>query len=70
MSVRSPDSNLVTADQQRGVLMPFKTIHKCGFQRIALVRGLDYDCKLGGNFIGGLRLRRSCSASATSCYRC
>lgn len=53
MSVRSPDSNLVTADQQRGVLMALKTIHEYGYQRIGLVTGRDYDSRLGGNFIGG-----------------
>jgi DNA-binding LacI/PurR family transcriptional regulator len=53
MSVRIPDSNLVTADQQRGVLMAFKTIHEYGYERISLVTGRDYDSRLGGNFIGG-----------------
>jgi LacI family transcriptional regulator len=54
MSVRKPDSNLVTADQQRAVLMAFEKIKQYGYQRIGLVTGRDYDSKLGGNFIGGL----------------
>lgn len=54
MSVPTPDSHVVTADQQRGVLMAFRTIHEYGYQRISLVTGRDYDSKLGGNFIGGL----------------
>ena len=54
MSVRQPDSNLVTADQQRAVLMAFEKIKQYGYERIGLVTGRDYDSKLGGNFIGGL----------------
>ena len=54
MSVRKPDSNLVTADQQRAVLMAFEKIKQYGYERIGLVTGRDYDSKLGGNFIGGL----------------
>jgi len=54
MSVRRPDSNLVTADQQRAVLMAFERIKNYGYQRIGLVTGRDYDSRLGGNYIGGL----------------
>jgi DNA-binding LacI/PurR family transcriptional regulator len=54
MSVSKPNSNLVTADQQRAVLMAFEKIKQYGYKRIGLVTGRDYDSKLGGNFIGGL----------------
>jgi DNA-binding LacI/PurR family transcriptional regulator len=53
MSVPSPDSHLVTADQLRAVLMAVKKINELGYQRIGLVIPEDSDRKLGGNFIGG-----------------
>lgn len=54
MSVPLPDSHVVTADQQRAVLMAFKKISEYGYQRIGLVVCGDYDRRLGGNYIGGL----------------
>ena len=54
MSVRRPDSHLVTADQQRGVLMAFEKINHYGYQRIGLVVCGDFDRRLGGNYTGGL----------------
>lgn len=53
MSVPTPDSHLVTADQLRAVLMAVKRISDLGYQRIGLVIPEDSDRKLGGNFIGG-----------------
>lgn len=53
MSVPTPDSHLVTADQLRAVLMAVKKIKELGYQRIGLVVPLDSDQRLGGNFIGG-----------------
>ena len=53
MSVPSPDSHLVTADQLRAVLMAVKKIKELGYQRIGLIIPEDSDRKLGGNFIGG-----------------
>lgn len=53
LSVPSPDSHLVTADQLRAVLMAVKKISELGYQRIGLVIPEDYDRRLGGNFIGG-----------------
>ncbi len=54
MSVTAPDTHIVTADQQRGVLMAFRKMFEYGYERIGLVVCSDYDRKLGGNFIGGL----------------
>ena len=53
LSVPSPDSHLVTADQLRAVLMAVRKISELGYQRIGLVIPEDYDRRLGGNFIGG-----------------
>ena len=53
MSVPSPDSHLVTADQLRAVMMAVRKISELGYRRIGLVTPLDYDRRLGGNFIGG-----------------
>lgn len=53
LSVPSPDSHLVTADQLRAVLMAVKRISELGYQRIGLVVPEDQDRRLGGNFIGG-----------------
>ncbi len=54
MSVRQPDSHLVTADHQRAVLLAFEKISRCRYQRIGLVVCGDFDRRLGGNYIGGL----------------
>ena len=53
LSVPTPDSHLVTADQLRAVLMAVRKISELGYQRIGLVIPEDYDRRLGGNFIGG-----------------
>jgi DNA-binding LacI/PurR family transcriptional regulator len=53
LSVPSPDSHLVTADQLRAVLMAVERISKLGYQRIGLVVPEDQDRRIGGNFIGG-----------------
>jgi len=53
LSVPSPDSHVVTGDQQRGLLMAIKKIHSYGYERIGLVVCGDYDRRLGCNFIGG-----------------
>ena len=54
MSVPEPDTHIVTADQQRAVLMAFRKMSVYGYERIGLVMGVDYDSRMGGNFIGGL----------------
>jgi DNA-binding LacI/PurR family transcriptional regulator len=53
MSVPEPDSNLVTADHQRAVVMAIKKIHECGYRRIGLAFNEAHDRSMGGNFIGG-----------------
>jgi DNA-binding LacI/PurR family transcriptional regulator len=58
MSVPTPDSHVVTADQQRAVLLAFRKMREYGYQRIGLVVSADYDRHLGGNYIGGLAAAR------------
>jgi DNA-binding LacI/PurR family transcriptional regulator len=53
LSVATPDSHLVTADQLRAVLMAARKISGLGYTRIGLVIPVDQDQRLGGNFIGG-----------------
>jgi len=53
LSVPSPDSHLVTADQLRAVIMAVKKMAEYGYQRIGLVVPADTDRKLGGGFVGG-----------------
>jgi DNA-binding LacI/PurR family transcriptional regulator len=53
LSVPSPDSHLVTADQLRAVIMAVKKMAEYGYQRIGLVVPADQDRNLGGGFVGG-----------------
>ena len=53
MSVPEPDSNVVTSDHQRAVLMAFEKMNRHGYQRTGLVVCADFDRHLGGNYIGG-----------------
>jgi DNA-binding LacI/PurR family transcriptional regulator len=53
LSVRTPDSHLVTADHLRGVLMALQTMGQYGYQRIGMVVCADFDRRLGGNYTGG-----------------
>ena len=53
MSVTVPDSNLVTADHQRAVVMAIKKIHEYGYRRIGFMFNESHDRVMGGNFIGG-----------------
>ena len=53
LSVRAPDSHLVTADHLRGVLMALQTMSHYGYHRIGLVVCGDFDRRLGGNYTGG-----------------
>ena len=53
MSVQSPDSNLVTADQFRATAMAVTRIHEYGYRRIGLAVDFDLDEHLGGNYHGG-----------------
>jgi LacI family transcriptional regulator len=53
LSVRYPDSNLVTSDHQRAVVMAIQKMHEYGYQRIGLVMSEISDCSWGGNYSGG-----------------
>lgn len=53
LSVPSPDSHLVTADQHRAVVMALKKISSYGYQRIGMVVAERLDRNVGGNFSGG-----------------
>jgi LacI family transcriptional regulator len=53
LSVPSPDSHLVTADQLRAVIMAVKKMAEYGYQRIGLIVPADTDRDLGGGFVGG-----------------
>lgn len=53
LSVRQVDSNLVTADHQRGMVMAIKRIHDYGYRRIGLVYNQAHDRSMGGNHYGG-----------------
>lgn len=52
MSVRNPDSNLVTSDQHRAVVMAVTRIHDYGYRRIRLIADPDFERTLGGNYYG------------------
>lgn len=53
MSVRYPDSNLVTADHLRAVVMAIQKINEHGYRRIGLTYNQAHDRSMGGNYIGG-----------------
>jgi DNA-binding LacI/PurR family transcriptional regulator len=53
MSVSSPDSNLVTADIFRAMVMAIRKIHEQGYERIGFIVNGEFNDRLGGNFLGG-----------------
>lgn len=53
LSVRSPDSHVVTADQMRMVMLAMRKIRDFGYERIGFVLPEDFDAHLGGSFSGG-----------------
>ncbi|MEY4483754.1 MAG: hypothetical protein RL693_1206, partial [Verrucomicrobiota bacterium] len=53
MSVRQVDSNLVTADHQRAMVMAIKKIHEHGYRRVGLVYSQAHDRAMGGNHYSG-----------------
>ncbi len=55
LSVSNPDSNLVTSDHQRAVIMAVKKIHEYGYERIGLTMSEGHDRSMGGNYSGGFR---------------
>jgi len=52
MSVRRPDSHLVTADHFRGIMMAMEKIHSYGYERIGFIVPASFERHLGGNYIG------------------
>jgi LacI family transcriptional regulator len=55
LSVRQPDSNLVTADQHRAIIIGMRRIYELGYRRIGLVVNGLHDRTIGGNFTGGFQ---------------
>lgn len=53
LSVPHPDSNLVTVDHFRAIVMAVCRISEYGYQRIGFVVGGTYNSRLGGSNIGG-----------------
>jgi DNA-binding LacI/PurR family transcriptional regulator len=52
LSLKTPDTNLVSADHFRAVVMAIEKIYGYGYQRVGLVVGEEYDRNLGGSFTG------------------
>jgi LacI family transcriptional regulator len=53
MSVQNPDSNLVTSDVFRAMVMALKKIHEYGYQRIGFTVNKEFNRRLGGDFLSG-----------------
>jgi DNA-binding LacI/PurR family transcriptional regulator len=53
LSVRQVDSNLVTADHHRSMMMAIQKIHSYGYRRIGLAYNQEHDRAMGGNQYGG-----------------
>lgn len=53
LSVVQVDSNLVTSDHQRAMVMAIERIHDYGYRRIGLVYDAAHDRTMGGNIYGG-----------------
>lgn len=53
LSVPRPDSNLVTVDHFRAVIMAVQHMTDYGYQRIGFVVNGEYNLRLGGSYIGG-----------------
>jgi LacI family transcriptional regulator len=53
LSVKSPDSHIVTADHMRGIVNAMEKIHAYGYKRIGFVVPGAFDLRLGGSWTGG-----------------
>ncbi len=53
MSVRAPDTHLVTSDQMRATVMAMEHIHRRGYRKIGFILGRELDENIGGNYTGG-----------------
>ncbi|HEX7469109.1 MAG TPA: LacI family DNA-binding transcriptional regulator [Verrucomicrobiae bacterium] len=53
VSVKNPDSNLVSSDIFRAIVMAIKKIHEYGYRRIGIAVNEEFNQHLGGNFLSG-----------------
>jgi LacI family transcriptional regulator len=53
MSVQNPDTNLVTADVFRAIVMAITAIHNYGYRRIGVTVNKAFNERLSGNFLSG-----------------
>jgi len=53
MSVQNPDSNQVTSDVFRAIVMAMRQIHEYGYRRIGFTVNEEFNARLGGNFLSG-----------------
>jgi DNA-binding LacI/PurR family transcriptional regulator len=53
LSVRNPDSHVVTSDQMRMVMLALEKMHAYGYRRIGFVLPEDFDLKVGCTFSAG-----------------
>ena len=53
LSVPRPDSNLVTADGFRAVVMAITKMHEYGYRRIGLTVNGEFNERIGGNWLSG-----------------
>lgn len=53
MSVQNPDSNQVTSDVFRAIVMAMSRIHAYGYRRIGFTVNDEFNTRLGGNFLSG-----------------
>jgi DNA-binding LacI/PurR family transcriptional regulator len=53
ISVQNPDSNTVTSDVFRAIVMAVKQIRAYGYQRIGMTINEEFNERLGGNFLSG-----------------
>jgi DNA-binding LacI/PurR family transcriptional regulator len=54
LSVPSPDSNVVTADNYRATVLAIRKIHEYGYRRIGLTVNRQFNERVGGNLLSGL----------------
>lgn len=59
MSVQNPDSNQVTSDMFRAVVMAIRQIHKHGYRRIGFTVNKEFNERLGGTFLSAYLFSQS-----------
>ncbi len=55
LSVPAPDTNLITSDHFRAMLLAVTKIHEHGYRRIGLIVDGEFNDRLGGSYHGGFR---------------